>query len=259
MFAYSQMLTSLNDQMISDTNVYLQTSLEEADFTGTLTTFKSLWYNYSNSRVASEVKQLFLIITLLHSYFHAATLSNSRLKMLTCSIVSTKWQRMRLSDWSSSICVCVFFPSRSLALGFTMLLLEREGSHSCCFYTAFLSSGRSKRKLRWGWALRLCLFSCSEYVPSVTSLKFHLTVRNPLLQCFSFTVKYLQPVSWAAQNKSTLASQPARSPHSQTWLAIGGMGWKRVQSIQDLFLLIWYEKWCWVLLLDWGQRACQEL
>lgn len=41
-------------------------------------------------------------------------------------------------------CPCVFFPLRSLALGFTMLLLERGGSHSCCFYTASLSSGRSK-------------------------------------------------------------------------------------------------------------------
>lgn len=53
-----------------------------------------------------------------------------------------------LKGWLDLLChldlLCLFFPPRSLASGFTMLPLEREGSRSCCFCTASLSSGRSK-------------------------------------------------------------------------------------------------------------------
>lgn len=142
---------------------------------------------------------VFLIIKSFSTYFHVATLSNSHLQMLTCSIVSSElpWMR-RISLMVICKCLYVFFPPRSLAFGFTMSLLERGGSHSCCFYTASLSSGRSKgRRGGCGGAVavtvlvplhsasaenptvRLCLFSCVVFVTSVTSLKFPLTVRNP--------------------------------------------------------------------------------
>jgi len=86
---------------------------------------------------------------------HAASLSTSNCKRPTCFLLC-KW-------WISHVPWCVFssyllLPSRNLASGSTMLLLEREESHSCCSCTASRSSGRSKKCPLWlfGNSLHFC-------------------------------------------------------------------------------------------------------
>lgn len=110
--------------------------------------------------------------------------------------------------------VCLL-STRSLALGFTMLLLERGGSHSCCFCTASLSSGRSKRNqgCRVGWGggsiSSTALSSSSSRQPNckitlvqllcvcymVTSLKFPRSMRNHWQLYFKPSL----PGSWATK------------------------------------------------------------
>lgn len=66
--------------------------------------------------VVTHTNKCFFLLTILSYFFYLCTLSD------ICTL-----------------CLC-----RNPALGFTMLLLEREGSRSCCSYTDSLSSGRSK-------------------------------------------------------------------------------------------------------------------
>lgn len=121
-----------------------------------------------------------------------------------------------------SKCLFVFFPPRSLAWGFTMLLREREGSHSCCFYTASLSSGRSEGNQGWGGggggscgnsisSTALCSgVDCNIMLVQLLGVCYigHLSKISPeseksmTLMLSAFTDKSLQSGSWAAKTNA---------------------------------------------------------
>lgn len=72
-------------------------------------------------------------LSLSYFLYHSVLISsiNSHFAVLICCLCV-------------KVFMCVVSLCRSLASGSTMLLLEREESHSCCFCTASPSSGRSR-------------------------------------------------------------------------------------------------------------------